>query len=348
MGAVKRILERLFHVTGSAEGKDGLVALRGFGKLPNYLEYQHLEDSAGLARAFQEWVVAGHNHWVQVVPSQERGSVLTTDLVGLVGDNRDEVVVARLWQSRDCANPPRQFPFTFFVNVPLANWTEDPLDQFVRSSRLWSSLQVAFDRQHLIYERGGTFQRFYRQQKLGIKFEDGTDELKKTCASANSIPFHAWLESITSGCKANDGRALLSALENIVAEWNHASKSQPPEAVRFPLSPLFRMEVQAAAWMKWLSVNVKNSRRPTSLLVSHAPDGKANSITLMTRPFAMEDFLLVTESASYCDQVEDICRLVPPAEDVTAENRPKPSPVDILLRGEYSLWDWAKMSLASA
>ena len=349
MGPVKKILERLFHVTGSADGSDGLVTLRAFGKLPNYLEYQHLEDSAGLAREFQEWIVAGHSHWVQVVPPGERGNVLTTDLIGFLGTNRDEVIVARMWQSRDSANPPRRFPFTFFVTIPLGKWTEAPLDQIIRSSRLWASLQVAFDRQHLIYERGGTFQRFYRAQKIGIEFDDGTDEREKICAAAKDIPFLGWLESVTPTCQAKDSKAWLGALKGLAVEWNDTGGSGPPVAVRFPLSPLFRLEVQAAAWTRWLEANVKRRLPFSGGLVNHTSKGKVQSMTIVTRPFEMEDFLLTTESAPTCDQAEDVGSLPPPAEDTMDQDQQEdPSPVDILLQGEYSLWDWANMSLVPA
>jgi hypothetical protein len=347
VGAVKKILDRLFHSAGPADGSDGLVPLRGFGKLPNYLEYQHLEDSTGLGRDFQEWVVAGHQHWVQVVPPQERGRMQTADLTGFLGKNQDEVVVARLWHSRDSANPPRQFPFTFFVTIPRARWADDPLDQLIRSSRLWASLQIAFDRQHLIYERGGTFQRFYRDQRIDIEFEDGADETTKVVAAASAIPGPAWLESASESCVAKDARGLMGVLKALAAQWNECRDCWPPGGVRLPLSSLFRVEVQAAAWLRWLEVNVKRPLPVGGTLISYGPGGRPDSLALLSCPFVEEDFLLITESAEHCERTEDVRHLAPSADREPAGDEQVASAVDILPAGEYSLWDWANMSLMS-
>lgn len=323
MSPLKKFLDRL---TGSEVEPRPL--LRAFGKLPESREFLQLEAGRGAPKLFQNWVKAGHDQWVTVVPAERRGTLLPCRMWAVLPEAPDHAVVAHLWRSQDSAK--RVFPFTFFVVLKTPR-DLTPLPALDLARRYWAGLEPLFA-------------EIAQGQRVLQSFRDCVLDENETAPAgadliteAQNIPASDWFEALSAG-SAQWKTDFLSRLRGAVANWR-AHPAAATASIRVPLSRRHDYTVQAAAWIRWLETQHPGRELQLTALALPAPaTAIAPAVALITRPLREGDFQLLTSDAPDYEYLEDLDRHPHALSDPAAADFE-----DGDLAG--SLWDWANRSL---
>ena len=104
MSPLKRIFNRL---TGQDAVDSGSQILRAFGKLPSSREFLQLHAGQGPGKIGQDWVRNGHEEWVRRREGHRRGQIVPFSYFLDLPELGRQSLIACVWNSRDCAAPPR-------------------------------------------------------------------------------------------------------------------------------------------------------------------------------------------------------------------------------------------------
>ncbi|HEY3245383.1 MAG TPA: TagF domain-containing protein [Phycisphaerae bacterium] len=288
--------------------RDGPAVLRAFGKLPVSREFIHVEDGEGAARAFAEWLGAGHDTWVaahsdaSAGPAAARGAMLTGRLVARLPRFESLWIVASIWPSHDQA--PRQFPFTLYVVLPAAGLPVEPAGRWAACVPLWERFDQIFPE----LQRGDLdgVQASLREQRINSGAGDAAALLQECAAQAAGVPLKGWLAAL-GGEAARDPLAWLWWLQRIAEEWCSDDAQRVALAARFPLSTAHPQAPQLVSWLGWLELQCRAVARRSSLMLPVAPDAGA-ALSLLENPLRPDDFQLLTSDARRFAGVEDIAQ----------------------------------------
>lgn len=315
--AVSGFLGKLF---GGEAGKPGAAdgLLRAYGKLPMYAEYRRLELSPGLPTVFSQWMDAGRLAWVQSPSRSPQGVTCSCRLLLRLNDPR-EMVIARLWDSRDSLG--RVFPFAFFVTCPAEALGDTPAARWSAAWSVHDQLDAAYGEVSALGSGGDFYKRF---QKRGVDLRPA-DPAERS-AAANSVAekldaqdvFRAWAPTDL------DPAAWAGGLARRCERWRGAGV--PESALRLPLSPKHDALAQETTWLRWIEPLASRGGRPLSVIDSRESNG-ARSMTLLFRDLTPGDFQFATTDADAHPDQERLSR-PPPGESAVA------SPPD----GAFASW----------
>jgi hypothetical protein len=304
--AVSGFLGKLFGGDANRSGADGL--LRAYGKLPMYAEYRRLEVSPGLPTAFSQWMDAGRLAWVQSPSKTAHGVTHACRLLLRLADPR-ELVVARLWDSRDSLG--RVFPFAFFVTCPADALGECAAQRWISACSIHDQLDAAHGEVAALGSGGDFYKRF---QKRGVELRpaDSAERSSAAQAAAERIDasevFRGWAPTDL------DPAAWTGGLARRCERWRAAS-SPPESALRLPLSPKHDSRAQEITWLRWIEPLAARSGRPMSIIES-ADSGGARAMTLLFRDLVPGDFQFATSDADAHPDQERLSR-PPPGDSVS-------------------------------
>lgn len=336
MTSIRKLIGKL---AGRENGVADELRVRAFGKLPVSREYLHLDAGEGPAKAFADWIKAGHDDWVRRIKPADRGSVVPTCFSVHFPELGDYAAVGCIWASRDGATSPRAFPFSLFV---LVRWSaqESCLRRFVACEHLWSRLQEWFEP---LYE--GRMALADLQDRQLTPLVEMTAAVDRVADEARQIDFKQWLRSVWPATGCGDEEKYLTYLAWRIAEWRRQA-GERGFAARLPLSRDFAARPQIAAWLNWLDANLGDfTQRLTGLWApplglglqagdqQHARHTEP-ALAVAYRPLTHEDFQLATSNVHEHAHIDDATR---PGDQSRApgarsENAPR-------LAARQTLWD---------
>lgn len=306
--AVSGFLGKLFGGDPNRTGADGL--LRAYGKLPMYAEYRRLELSPGLPTAFSQWMDAGRLAWVQSPTKTQHGVTHTCRLVLRLSDPR-ELIVARLWDSRDSLG--RVFPFAFFVTCPVDTLGESAAQRWIAACAIHDQLDAAHGEVAALGSGGDFYKRF---QKRGVDLRS-TDPAERAAAAQTAAEkmdasdvFRGWAPTDL------DPAAWSGGLARRCERWR-AAAAPPESALRLPLSPKHDSRAQEITWLRWIEPLSARAGRPVSIIES-ADSAGARAMTIIFRDLSPGDFQFATSDADAHPDQERLSRPPPGDSDFGA------------------------------
>lgn len=307
---MRGIFGKLLPSRGGASA--GEAVLRAFGKLPVSREFIHVEDGEGAARAFAEWLGAGHDAWIAAHGDGTRGELLPSRLLMCLPRYESTWIVASVWPSRDQA--PRHFPFALYVVIPAANLPAEPLARWLSCLPVWERMEPIFpDLQRADLE---TVQTTLRDQRISFGALELKQSFARVEAEAAQIQLSDWLAAVLGAEAARDPVEWLWWLQKLADGWRGEGPQHVPLAVRCPLSPAFSLSAQIGAWLRWFDVQLRaaSARGGGSALLTRAglivpSPGVAErtaGLGLLENPLRPGDFELLTSDAARYKGAEEL------------------------------------------
>jgi hypothetical protein len=301
--AVSGFLGKLFGGdAGKAGTADGL--LRAYGKLPMYAEYRRLEVSPGLPTTFSQWMDAGRLAWVQSPTKTPHGVTCNCRLLLRLNDPK-ELIVARLWDSRDSLG--RVFPFAFFVTCPADALGDSPATR-------WNAARAVHDQLEAVHGEvsalgsGGDFYKRFHKRGVDLRPAEPTERSASALSAADRLDagevFRGWAPNEL------DPAAWAGGLARRCERWR--GPALPESALRLPLSPKHDALAQETAWLRWIEPLAARGGRPISIIDSSESTG-VNAMTLLFRDLTPGDFQFATSDADAHPDQERLSR-PPPGE----------------------------------
>lgn len=336
MSPIRKILDAITRANGAA---DPDLKVRAFGKLPSSREFQHLDAGQGPAKIFADWIKSGHDHWVTCVETEKRGEIVPYGLLAALPGLKDYQVVARVWNSRDSASPPRAFPFVLFT---LLKWPKNcgKLERLVVCRQIWNRFGELFQR----LSDDSLKLRDLRGELLDVDLDESVAGAGKLVAAMEQTSLPKWLEAIAPSTRSSDPAEMLALLQLLVEGWREQGSSVGV-AVRLPVCNAFALAPQVAAWLRWLDVNVSNSAELVGLFVPQGGLNDATAINLITRPISTADFQLLTTNAEEYHFVEDIAQIRNSVSWSQGSTELPPGARRLLETDSRTLRDWSEFVL---
>jgi len=331
MSPLKRIIDRLIG-QGAQDASER--QLRAFGKLPVSREFLQLEAGQGAGKVVQDWIKAGHESWITRAEAKKRGHIAPFCYFVDIPGSKNLAALGCIWNSRDGASPPRAFPFTFFLTPPATapnNW----VGQYLICENYWRQLGGLYEPA----TRGDVRIQDLRAHELQ-PIDTLSDATEAIAHEAEQVQLGHWLESLLPNVRCDKPQEYLAFLESRLDGWRRQAHGSML-ALRLPLSRAIAYRVQVAAWLRWLSTQIGESRVPlTGLFVPQEVAEAEPVLTFVTGPICEKDFQFLTTDARSHDHVEDATSYKAPSEGPSSDRQTNMQQV---LSAGGSLWDWANL-----
>ncbi|NLX23167.1 MAG: DUF2094 domain-containing protein [Phycisphaerae bacterium] len=282
--------------------------LRWFGKLPTYADYYSSPADEEWVTEFNDWLLKGYEvyHHRQHEGGHKGKRVPLPVTNCAIRLPKSHVTVLASIQDYGGDMRGRPFPLTFYVGVPSAQWP-GPI-----AGSSWGAMSVLARLSSLRHEvmrfsrAPGRFESVFGDREVDVEqvMVEGKDD--GWLDGARRVSLTTWFDGLKAGLSTEN----LGVWLGLVGKWGETIAALESESFEptfcFPLAAGLPMDMQVAAWLRWLEPLMELERRSLSLMVTEEREGGGGRLLVIARDLVQEDFLLLTplyRSLAYLDDL---------------------------------------------